>query len=264
LSKPKISIITVVYNGQEYLEQTIRSVLGQSCAQVEYIIIDGGSSDGSVDIIKRYEDRIAYWVSEKDAGIYDAMNKGLRHANGELIAFLNASDWYYDENVLSRVAELSRQYPDADAFFGALQYEDMICGTSRLVPAPRPWSDALVEYTHPSAFVRSHVFDILQFNTAYPVAADREFFIRMQRAGMKMHAVGAVFTCFRSGGMSAGEQVLYDNFCIDRAYFGWPYAVRSLAHNGLSWLGNAFLPAKLLCWQRALKPDIGKEGAGRS
>jgi len=252
LISPKISIITVVYNGQEYLEQTIRSVLEQSYAQVEYIIIDGGSSDSTVDIIKQYKERIAYWVSEKDAGIYDAMNKGLLHANGDLIAFLNASDWYYDGNVLSRVAELSRQYPTADVLFGALQYEDMVCGTCRHVPAPRPWHDAVIDYTHPAAFVRSYVFDSLRFDVQYPVAADRDFFIRMQRSGMKMHAVDEVFACFRSGGVSAGVAVLRDNFKIDRKYFGWSYAVRSLARNGLSLLAKTLLPAKILCWQRAL------------
>ena len=84
----RISIVTVVYNGASTLEQTILSVLGQTYPHIEYIIIDGGSKDGTVDIIKKYQDRIAYWVSEPDEGIYDAMNKGIRHASGDWIYFL--------------------------------------------------------------------------------------------------------------------------------------------------------------------------------
>jgi len=93
--QPLISIITVVYNGEEYLEETIQSVINQTYKNIEYIIIDGGSSDGTVDIIKKYEKKIDYWVSEKDEGIYDAMNKGIDVARGEFINFMNADDVIY-------------------------------------------------------------------------------------------------------------------------------------------------------------------------
>ncbi len=91
-SKPLISIITVVYNGEKFLEKTIKSVLTQTYKYIEYIVIDGGSSDGTIEIIKRYEDKIFYWVSEEDKGIYDAMNKGAQIATGDFIHFLNADD----------------------------------------------------------------------------------------------------------------------------------------------------------------------------
>lgn len=98
--KPLISVITVVYNGEEFLEKTIQSVINQSYDNVEYIIIDGGSTDATVDIIKKYEDKINYWVSEKDTGIYDAMNKGIKVSMGEGLLFLNAGD-YFVGNVLN-------------------------------------------------------------------------------------------------------------------------------------------------------------------
>jgi len=98
--KPLISIVTIVYNGQEYIEQTILSVLNQSYDNVEYIIIDGGSKDDTLSIIKKYADGIDYWVSESDEGISDAFNKGIRCCSGEIIGFINADD-YYEENSFS-------------------------------------------------------------------------------------------------------------------------------------------------------------------
>lgn len=92
--KPLVSIITVVLNGEKYLEETILSVLNQTYDNVEYIIIDGGSTDGTLDIIKKYEHAIDYWVSERDRGIYDTMNKGITVASGEWIELLNAGDFY--------------------------------------------------------------------------------------------------------------------------------------------------------------------------
>jgi glycosyltransferase involved in cell wall biosynthesis len=89
---PKISIITVVYNAKSFLEETIESVLSQNFNNFEYIIIDGGSIDGTLDIIKKYQDRITLWVSEPDRGIYDAMNKGIKMAKGEFVCFINAGD----------------------------------------------------------------------------------------------------------------------------------------------------------------------------
>ena len=103
--QPVFSIITVTYNAERWLERTILSVLSQSYPNIEYIIIDGGSTDGTVDIIKKYEERIAYWVSEPDKGIYDAMNKGIQKATGEWINFMNAGDVYAANDVLVQLMQ---------------------------------------------------------------------------------------------------------------------------------------------------------------
>lgn len=98
-----ISVVTVSYNAVSTIEQTILSVINQTYPNVEYIIIDGGSTDGTVDIIKKYADKIAYWVSEPDKGIYDAMNKGVVVATGEWINFMNAGDIFTDSDVIDKL-----------------------------------------------------------------------------------------------------------------------------------------------------------------
>lgn len=102
-NKPLISIVTVSYNTVSTIERTILSVINQSYPNIEYIIIDGGSTDGTVDVIKKYADRIAYWISEPDGGIYDAMNKGIEYANGEYINFMNAGDCFVDNIVVNKI-----------------------------------------------------------------------------------------------------------------------------------------------------------------
>ena len=101
--RPLVSVVTVVFNGEKYLEETIQSVINQTYDNVEYIIIDGGSTDGTLDIIKKYEDRIDYWVSERDRGIYDAMNKGIDLASGEWINFMNAGDGLDSYSILNEI-----------------------------------------------------------------------------------------------------------------------------------------------------------------
>lgn len=101
--QPLISVITIVFNGEEKLEQTIQSVVNQKCDDFEYIIIDGGSVDRTLDIIKKYDDSISYWISEKDRGIYDAMNKGIAAANGKWLNFMNCGDLFYTSNSLAEI-----------------------------------------------------------------------------------------------------------------------------------------------------------------
>ena len=123
MSLPRISIITPSFNQAEFIEQTISSVLAQEYPNVEYIVIDGGSTDGSVDVIQKYQDRIAYWVSEKDRGQAHAINKGLRRATGDIIGYLNSDD-YYTDGALARVANSFSHDPDVALWHGRCRVVD--------------------------------------------------------------------------------------------------------------------------------------------
>ena len=119
----KVSIITVCYNSSETIESTIRSVISQNYPSIEYIIVDGGSTDDTLQIVERHKSKIAKVISEKDDGIYDAINKGIAQASGDIIAILHADDFYPEENIISLITEAFTQ-KNVDAVYGDLQYVD--------------------------------------------------------------------------------------------------------------------------------------------
>ncbi len=123
MSLPRISIVTPSFNQAEFIERTILSVIGQNYPDLEYIVIDGGSNDGSLEIIKKYQDRLAYWVSEPDRGQSDALNKGFAKATGEIVGWLNSDDLYCP-GALMRVAEAFREDPQADVWYGGIYLID--------------------------------------------------------------------------------------------------------------------------------------------
>ena len=129
--KNTVSVITVVYNDVEHIRETMESFFAQTWEEKEYIVIDGGSTDGTVDIIREYSDRLAFWCSEHDEGIYDAMNKGVEHASGEWVNFLNSGDIYVSSGSLENVM-VSDVITDSDVVFGnSIEIHD--CFQKRLI-----------------------------------------------------------------------------------------------------------------------------------
>ncbi|MEM2146212.1 MAG: glycosyltransferase family 2 protein [Candidatus Jordarchaeaceae archaeon] len=169
--KPLITIVTVTYNAKEFLERSIRSVLEQSYDNVEYIVVDGGSTDGTLDIIKRYDDYIDYWVSEKDRGIYDAMNKGTRVASGDWIYFLGADDVLV--NCLHLIAPYLRNTR-------SIYYGDVyLPGKNKVYGGEFKFHTLISKnINHQSIFYPKEVFKKYNYNLKYRLLADYELNIR--------------------------------------------------------------------------------------
>lgn len=173
---PKISIVTVCFNVVNLLEQTIISVINQTYDNIEYIIVDGGSEDGTVDVIKKYESKITYWISEPDRGIYDAMNKAIMKVNGEWINFMNAGDSFASVDVLSRIfIENQDLLKNKLAIYG----DSIVCISlgEKYSKCIKPfWKDVSYipdkGFSHQSSFVKSHYAKHNLFDVSYKICAD--------------------------------------------------------------------------------------------
>lgn len=203
--RPLVTVVTVVRNGEDHLEEAIRSVLSQDYANIEYIVVDGASTDGTLEIIRRYDERIDYWVSEPDAGIYEAMNKGIALATGELIGLLNADDIYL-EGTVPRVVETALAHPEAGAFHGNLLLRrqngvEEIRRPRMIREGYRPY---LMPVNHPTVFLRASCYaDCGSFDAAYRTAADFDLMLRLLydcRVGF-LH-IDRTLVCMREGGES--------------------------------------------------------------
>jgi glycosyltransferase involved in cell wall biosynthesis len=201
-STPLITIITVVFNNVSQLETAIQSVIDQSYQSIEYIVIDGGSTDGTIDIIQKYQDRLKYWGSKPDRGIYDAMNKGLAYAEGELVLFLNSDDRLEDD-VLSRVATSVSNNPDYDIYHGII-----IMNNNQIV-AHGKFPTSIPAY-QPASFVRRSLFSGIEpFDITYKIAADFKFFKNLQISGSKFLRLDYPISRFATGGISANLELRF-------------------------------------------------------
>ncbi|MBD3797018.1 MAG: glycosyltransferase [Campylobacterales bacterium] len=180
----KISIITSVYNNASTIEDAIRSVLSQDYSDIEYIVVDGASSDGTVEIIKKYEGQISKFVSEKDKGIYDGLNKGIALATGDVIGFLHSDDIYGDAHIISEVVEAFEKN-GTDSIYGDLVYVDKQ-DTDKIF---RYWKSGAYSYKkltqgwmppHPTFFVKKACYDKYgDFDLSFGIAADYDFMLRL-------------------------------------------------------------------------------------
>ncbi len=219
--KPLVSIITVVFNGEKHLEQTIQSVINQSYNNVEYIIIDGGSTDGTLDIIKKYGDQIDYWVSEPDGGIYDAMNKGISLCSGELVGIINSDD-YYTLHTIEKVVE-SFVNRDIDIVYGDIMiYDENHKGVlvqahtlgikNKFFSYSMSWVLLDMVFSHPTMFTRLSFYKkVGLYDDKYRIAADYKFVLNSYKKGAKFHYNRNVLAHFRVGGLSTSVEKLILN-----------------------------------------------------
>lgn len=180
---PRISVITPSFNQAEFLERTILSVLDQGYPNLEYIIVDGGSTDGSVDIIRKYETKLAWWVSEKDGGQVDALNKGFKRATGDWLAWQNSDDIYYPD-AFHKLAEASKKYPDADLIIGDINLIDELDKPFRTLRYVTPSHNSLIAegmiLSNQAAFWRKDLSENSgELNLQYHCAFDFDWFLRI-------------------------------------------------------------------------------------
>jgi glycosyltransferase involved in cell wall biosynthesis len=204
---PRITVITPSFNQAAYLEQTIRSVLDQDYPNLEYIVVDGGSADGSVDIIRRFEHRLAWWVSEPDSGQAHAINKGLARATGDILAYLNSDD-LYQPGALLRVAECFRRHPDADLLHGWCRMIDADGRTADRRAGSISRYDEILDlwgvWWKQRNFVQPEVFwtkriakRVGPFREDLHWVMDYEYWLRILRAGGKVERIDAELAAFR-------------------------------------------------------------------
>lgn len=207
-SGPKVSIVTACYNAEAFIEETLRSVEEQVYPELEHIIVDGGSEDGTLEILRRHEDAYPMrWISEPDENQYDAINKGLRMAEGEVVAYQNADDRYAHPHVVERVVRELAAHPEADLVYGNWEAMD-------------EWGDPIpkvrIHYRMPKAFSRFHLIyigncipphstflrrevldDVGYIDPRYNVSGDWDWFIRMALAEKTFHYMPETLSYFR-------------------------------------------------------------------
>lgn len=241
MNKPKFSIITITYNAEKTLEPTIRSILEQDYPEIEYLIIDGASKDGTGRVIERYRDRIARVVSEPDKGLYDAMNKGLRLATGDYVWFINAGDALHSPFTVRRVVEgLGGEMPDI--IYGETALVDMnrtFVGMRRLKAPKRLTYKSFrngMLVCHQSFVAKRTVAE--PYDLQYRFSSDFDWCIRCMKRASTLHDTGLVLTDYLSEGMTTANRKasLKERFAIMRKYYGLPvvtamhawFAVRTL------------------------------------
>ena len=203
----KFSIITISYNSEKTIEDTIVSVLAQNYSNLEYIIIDGGSKDGTLEIINKYKNKISKIVSESDRGVYDAMNKGVKLATGDIVGILNSDDFYKNTTVLKDVYEVL-QNNDVDACYGDIEYVDRndIKKIVRFWKAGEYRKDKLDSgwiMPHPAFFVKKEIYNKFGlFNIDFKLASDYELMLRFLIKGLRVKYLPKTLVTMREGGLS--------------------------------------------------------------
>lgn len=195
----KVSIITINYNNIEGLKQTVESVLAQTYSDKEYIVIDGGSKDGAVDFLKSKKN-ITYWVSEKDGGLYNAMNKGIRKSSGDYVIFMNSGDVFFDNNVLSDIFD-GIVY-DADVLYGSTIYK---YGNGGILRKPRDLSVMSYElpFCHQSCFIKGELMNKIEYDESYKLIADYNFFYLGWKKNWKFLLIHKIVSIYDTTGISA-------------------------------------------------------------
>ncbi len=246
---PLMTVIVAVYNGVLTLQQCIDSVLQQTYEPLELIVIDGGSTDGTVDLLGKNSKRIRYWISESDRGIYEAWNKGLAQAKGEWVCFLGADDFLWDDEVLSRVAAQLPQVPEA---INVVYSQTSLLGADGevLYSIGEPWTQVRARFKqlmcipHPAVLHRSRLFKKSGgFDESFHIAGDYELLLRELKDKDAFFMPSIIFSGMRQGGISSA---------LGNTLSALREVRVAQRKNGLRWPGRVWLLAVVRAYLRAL------------
>ncbi len=200
---PLLSVITVSFNSAKTIEQTILSVINQTYKNIEYIIIDGGSTDGTVDIIKKYNNKIKYWISEKDNGIYDAMNKGVDRASSKYLNFMNSDDYFFSNTIIEEVAPLFNS--EYEIIYGntEIRYKDF----KSIKIWGKPAHIWMGPVNHQSSFIKTEIMKKYKYNVSNKIVADFEFFLNVYYHGGKIIKINNIIASYSNEGISQQKEV---------------------------------------------------------
>lgn len=224
MSRPILSIITIVYNNAKDIERTMLSILNQSYTNIEYIVIDGASTDGTLDIIRKYENRIATLISEKDKGIYDAMNKGLAQATGDYVLFMNSGDEIYELDTVEKVFATA---PNADIYYGETEMYDENWNSlgQRRHKAPETFTWRSFKYgmsiSHQAIYIKRSLTE--PYNLRYKYSADIDWIIKIAKKASNIVNTHLYVAKYLVGGMSKQKHLesLKERFKIFSHYYGF-------------------------------------------
>lgn len=229
IEPPLITIITVCYNAVQTLEQTILNVINQDCKDYEYIIVDGGSSDGTLEIIKKYSHKLTHWVSEPDKGIYDAMNKGAAISRGKWLCFMNSGDTFYNTNTLQNLFSKSNIFDENyDVIYGNT---NKVYGSYSKIIKPGEIEQIVshLPFCHQSSFVLTEVFKKYNFNLQYKIVADDHLFYNLYKDGRKFCYIDQVISNYEAmDGVSSRKfkNALWENYQIRGGQSKWSWYFR--------------------------------------
>ena len=230
---PVVSIVTPSYNQARFLEETVTSVLNQDYPNVEYLIVDGGSRDGSVGIIKRYERALRYWVSEPDRGQAHAINKGFSRTTGDILTWLNADDVYFSRTAISDAVRAWHQDPSAGVVYGDYALMDEGGRVFRLVPGMRRVSFrifAAYSLGQPSTFIRRGVWESFPLREDLRYGMDYEFWLRISKAGVQFRYLPRLCSAYRvhaSSKSSATARAMAEELqAVRQQYFNGPWSAQ--------------------------------------